>query len=291
MRRLVSAAILALGATALAAPPGQDPSLADALAKAGAYVSSYRTKASGIVLDEMLLLTEVGGVKMQVPQRVASDFLLINVSDRLFSLRDIYAIDTKPTRERVVRIVNELKEPTVAGWGRAERFAQENAHYLRANVVIWYSEPPLALRFIQTENQPGIEYKLEGRKRLNNVQTIGIGYKEKRSELKKYLLGTPSNPHASGRIWIDPATGAVHMTELWVQSDTDTARIQVNYAPDATLGVLIPKDASHSFDERERGTGMSSMGAGGAGRRMSFEANAKYTNPRYTPIDLSKIIR
>jgi hypothetical protein len=297
LRRRVSAAIAAIaafgafGVTALTAPQGQDPSLAEALTKAGAYVAGYRTKASGVALDEMLLLTEVGGVKMQVPRRVASDVVLLNISDRLLGMRDPYAIDTKPTRAPGPRIVNELKEPTVAAWQRVEQYAREGAHYLMANVVLWYSEPTLALRFIETDNQPGIEYKLEGRKRLNNVQTIGIGFKEKRSDLKKYLLATPSNPHSSGRIWVDPATGAIHMTELWVQSDTDTARVQVNYALDATTGLLVPKDAAHSFDERERGTGMSSMGAGGAGRRMSFEANAKYTNPKYTAIDLSKIIR
>ena len=291
MRRLVSAAILAVGVTALAAPRGQDPSLADAIAQAGAYITSYRTKASGVALDELFLLTEVGGVKMQVPRRVSSDVVLLNIADRLFGIRDPYAIDTKPTRAPGLRVVSELKEPTAAGWQRVQQYAQEGAHYLMANVVLWYSEPTLALMFIETHNQAGIEYKLEGRKRINNVQTVGIGFKEKKAEGRKYLLATPSNPHSSGRIWVDPATGAIHMTEFWVQSDTDTARVQVNYTFDATLGLLIPKDAAHSFDERERGTGISSMGAGGAGRRMSFEGNAKYTNPRYTAIDLSRISR
>jgi hypothetical protein len=104
-------------------------------------------------------------------------------------------------------------------------------------------------------------------------------------------MGTPSNPASSGRIWIDAATGAIHQTELWIQSDSDVARIQVLYAPDAKLGLLLPREANHTFEEYERGTGLSNMGAGGSGRRLRFESSAKYSNAQYTPIDLRKIAR
>ena len=292
VRRVLGPA-LAVSVFAVARPDArlQDPPLADLLGKSAEYVAAYRTKVSGAALDEMFLLTELGASQMRVPRRVASDVVLINISERLMSIRDPYAIDTRPTREPGLRIVNTLKEPTAVAWQRVQTFAQEGAYLLLANAVLWYSEPTLALRFIEAAHQPRMEYKLEGRKKLNNIQTTGIGFKEIRGEGKAYLLGTPSNPYASGRFWVDPATGAIHMTELWIQSDVDTARVQVSYAPDPGLGFLLPRDAAHSFQSRERGTGMTSMGAGGTDRRLAFEANAKYTNPRYTPIDLSKIYR
>jgi hypothetical protein len=285
-RALLAACVVA----AMAQVSAQDVPLPDALNKAAAYVATYRPKVSGVSLEELLLLTEMGTTQ-RVPRRLSSDIVLVNINDRLMALRDPFAIDTKPMRERQPRIVKALGEPTLASWQRVQEFTRENAYQLLANVVLWYSDPMLALRFIDAENQSRMTYKLEGRKKLNGVQVQGIGFKEKQERGKVYLLGTPSNPAASGRIWVDPATGAIHQTELWIQSDEDVARIQVIYAPDAKLGLLLPRDASHTFESYEKGTGLTNMGAGGAGRRMSFEANAKYTNAQYTPIDLSKIAK
>ena len=292
MRRAASAAILTIVVAAFPAAQSQDQALADALAKAGEYFAVYRVKASGVMLEEFLMLTEVAGQQMRVPRRVSSDVVLLNIADRLMSLRDPYAIDTNPTRDRRPRVIEQLKEPSAAGWKLVQAFSQEGAHLFLANVVLWYSEPTLALQFIDTANQPRMTYKIEGRKRINNVQVTGIGFKEVQERGKAYLLGTPSNPFSSGRIWIDPATGAIHQTELWVQSEEDTARVQVTYGPDPASGLLVPREAGHSFDWRERGSGMAgARTAGGVGIRMSFEATAKYTNVRYTPIDLSRIAK
>jgi hypothetical protein len=147
----------------------------------------------------------------------------------------------------------------------------------------------LALRFIEPDHQGRMTYKLEGRKKIDGVQVYGIGFKENREERKVYLLDTPDNPWCSGRIWIEPATGAIHLTELWVQSDTAVARVQVTYAMDAKINLLVPRDATHTFEMHEKGTGMTNMGAGGAGLGMTFESSAKYTNAQFTPLDLSKI--
>ena len=105
------------------------------------------------------------------------------------------------------------------------------------------------------------------------------------------MLGTPSNPQSSGRFWIDPATGAIHQTELWVQSDTDTARIQIVYAPDAKLGMLLPREATQTFESRERSAGLNSMSSSAAQSKLSFESTAKYSNATYVAIDLSRVVR
>jgi hypothetical protein len=206
-------------------------------------------------------------------------------------IRDPFAIDTKALREKQVRIIRALGEPTLAAWQRVQEYARENAFLMMSNVAVWYSDPMLALQFIETARQGTITYKLEGRKKINSVQVVGVGFKEKQADGKKYILGTPSNPSASGRIWVDPATGAIHQTELWIQSDTDVARISVVYTQDAKLNLLVPKDAQHTFEEYERGTGLANMGSGTPGRRASFESTAKYSNAAYTAIDLTKISR
>ena len=286
MVRMVLVAAIAVGTLVHAS--AQEPALADALGKAAAYVAQYRLKASGLAVEEQLLLTELASLR-PVPKRLASDLVLVNIQERLMALRDLYSVDTKPTRERQPRITRTLAEPTRAGWQQVQAFTKEGAYQFAANVVLWYGEPTLALQFVEEQHQKRMTYKIEGRKKMNGVEVYGIGFRETREERKVYLIDTPDNPHASGRIWINPASGAVHQTELWLQSDTAVARITVLYAPDAKLNLMVPKESTQTFEARERGTGITNMGSGGVNNSMKYEANAKYTNAQLTPIDLTKM--
>jgi hypothetical protein len=67
--------------------------------------------------------------------------------------------------------------------------------------------------------------------------------------------------------------------------------VQVVYAPDAKLGLLLPREASHTFEQREGGTGFNRAGSGGGTSRLRFESTAKYSNARHTPIDFGRIVR
>ena len=66
--------------------------------------------------------------------------------------------------------------------------------------------------------------------------------------------------------------------------------MQVQYAPDEKLGVLLPRSASHTFETRERGTNIDRTGDGYS-TRLNFESTATYSNPRYTPIDLNRMAK
>jgi hypothetical protein len=284
------AGMMAAAAVAVPDAAPQAPALDEVLRRGATYVSEYAGKLSGTTLEELMLLSENSGNRLIPPRRIASDLLLlrINQEGRIFGLRDPYAIDTKPLRERRPRIANALAEPTTDSWQVAQNHAREHAVYLGHNVVLWFSDPSLALQFISMPHQSRVTYKIEGNKRMNDTPVVGVGFKEKEEAGRQYLLNTPGNPIASGRLWIDPATGAIHQTELWVPSKTDTARLLVSYAPDKTLGLLLPKEASGTFEWREEASG-GNIGPGG--RRITFEANTKYSNPRHRPIDLSRIAK
>ena len=124
---------------------------------------------------------------------------------------------------------------------------------------------------------------------MNGAQVYGLGFKETDKDPSASILQMPGDPLASGRVWVEPGTGRIHQTEFWPQSSTDTARVQVQYAPDQKLGILLPRSASHTFETRERGTGFNGNADGGYSTRLSFESTATYSNPRYTPIDLNRM--
>ena len=286
LRVLTAAAIVASLNIPTAAQ--NNPSLRDLLERGAAYVAAYAPRVSGVVLDEQYMLVEIAGT-MTVPQRIASDLVLINVNGQTISLRDIYAVDTKPVRERTPRINALLATPTSAGWQLAQQYAQQSQHYFRAEVVLHASEPMLALQFLDELNQPKVTYRLDGRKKMNGVAVSGIRFQEPVARDKQYMLGTRGNAAASGRFWIDTETGAIHQTELWLESPTETARVQVSYAPDAKLGFVLPKEASATFEARQLGFGATNVGSGAFTARMRFECTVKYSNARHMPIDLTKI--
>ena len=286
------AAFLAL-APPLAAQKPPAPQLPELLKAGGDYVATYATKVSGVTLEEQFMLIENSSGQMGIPRRIGSDVVIVNVGGEITGLRDIYALDSKATRERSPRITQVLAQPTPANWQTAQRYARENAQFFQANVVLWFNDPTMALQFIAGRNQARSTFKLEGNKKMNGVQVYGVGFKETEAKGAKYLLAAAAegNPRSSGRFWIDPATGGIHMTELWIESETDSARMQVKYAPDGKLSILLPLEASHTFESREKGTGMNAMGTGNNMSRIAFQADVRYTNARYTPIDLGRISR
>lgn len=258
------------------------PTVDDLRKKAGEYIAEYSKTISGVTLEEQFLLVERTGGNTRVPLRIASDMVLFELDRFPIGLRDIYAVDTRPVRERQPRVINALKEPAGPNIELVRRYVRENASHLLHNIVLWYTDPLLALQFGSEANQPKITYKIDGNKKINGVQVFGLGYKET-SETDRVLSQVPGKAKSSGRLWVDPLTGAIHMTEFWVQSETDTIRIQVEFTLDKALKVLLPRRASHSLEWREMGSQYSDSVAMMA-QKLSFEGNSDYKQIGYTPI-------
>ena len=271
----------------------QAPSLADLLKLAGDYHSDFVNRISGVTLEEQYQLINITGGKMSSIIRISSDVVFVNLNGGVTGLRDGYAVDTKPLRERTPRITALLSSPTasVKDWETVIRFPGQSAPYFGLDLILKVNEPTFALRFISKDLQADLKYALDGRKKMNGVETMGIRFEEPAGQDKKYLIGTRGNARASGRIWVDPATGAAHQTELWLDSKADTANITVKYIPYPELKLVLPSESNETYEEREAASGPRDFNSrdnntGRSGSRISFQASAKYSKPTYAPIDL-----
>jgi hypothetical protein len=282
-RRLFIACALPL-LVAMAPPAAQAPELQDTVRRAGEYIEAYSTKVSGVSLEELFLLIETTGGQTRVPVRIASDVVLARMSSLLLGLRDPVSVDTRRIRERGPRLLAALRENTDASHEQAQRYVRENAAFLGHNVVIWYTDPVVALQFGAPANHSRLTFKLEGAKKLNGVQTYGLGFKEK-PDSTPVLDQIPGKAQSWGRLWVEAGSGAVHMTELWVQSQTDTVRSTITFEQDAKLSMLLPRKASHNLEWREYGSNVTGT-IGRATQKLSFEANAEYGNPQYVPLGI-----
>jgi hypothetical protein len=280
----ILAAVLTASVLAAPAAPRQEPSAPDLLKAVSAYLSAYGPALSGTVLEELAMITETTGARMTAPpKRVASDVTFIHATNGLIALRDAYAIDTKPIRERTLRVSAALSENSPGGQAKAQEYVRESFHHFVANIVLMGADPMLALKLVAPEHQSKLTYRIDGRRKVNDVAVTGLRFQEPTARDKVYVLGTPGNAHASGRFWTDPATGAVHAIDLWLESPTESASVTIQFGSDPAGKVLLPRQLSGTYEERELGAGPpSSQTARTTSRRV--EVVAKYSNPRHISI-------
>lgn len=268
----------------------QQPSVDELLRVTNEYITSYARKASGVSLQESYTLVNVSGGQMTVPLRLGSELVLVDVNGRLYSMRDTATVDGAKRRDpKVSRIMPLLVSPTQAGWKQAQLIADDSNQYFMSELIIRLNSPVLALHFVQPVNHAKFTYRVDGRKKINNVDTVGLRFEETRGELTKYMLGTRGNGYVRGRLWVDPATGAVHQTEMSLDSTTEGASVNVTYAPHKELNLLLPSKSGENYDTRPAPDNQINKGEGGYGGRFTYQANATYSNAAYTPVDLTKI--
>ena len=292
--RLAAAVVFFAGALQAAVPASTDqaPSLADLLKLAGDYHADYVNQISGVTLEEQYQLLDVTGGKMQAVTRIASDVVFVNLNGGVAALRDSFAVDSKPLRERTPRITALLAAPTAStkDWDTVVQFPSQSSMYFGLDLILKVNEPTFALRFIGKNLQGELKYSLDGRKKLNGVDTAGIRFEETAAQDKKYLTGSRGNVRAFGRIWVDVATGAVHQTELWLESKTETGNITVKYAPYPAVNLVLPTETTETYEERQAASGPRDLTRGvdsgrGSGR-VSYQASSKYSKATYQKIDL-----
>lgn len=293
--RLAVAVIVLAGAlsAANAASTQPQPSLPDLLKLVGDYHAEYGDNVSGTTLEEQYQLINITGDRMRSPVRISSDVVLVNANDGVAALRDIFAIDAKPTREHTPRITSLLASPaaTLKDWATVVRIPSENAVFFAIDIIVKVNEPVTAMRFIAYSAQARLKYKLDGKKKINGVQTVGVGFDEPAARDRKYLLGTRRNGRASGRIWVDPANGAIHQTELWVESKGESANVTVKFAPHPELNLILPVATTETYEERELSSAPGASAGSGVAWHNTFQASAKYSNATYQRIDLRKLKR
>ena len=290
---MIRSAIAAFLLSTLISSPaiGQELPLTDLLARAAEYHASYRTRVSGASVEEHYSLTRVVAGRMETPIRFVSDVVLLNVNGRITGLRDPFTVDNTRLREREARIVNTLTQPTLEGWKRAQAYAAEQNFRFLFDLILQMNDPAIALQFISSEMQPKMTFKIEKQEKLDGVPVVRIGFKENAESGKGAVLGTRGNAIAAGRLWIDPATGAVLKTELWANSPNESVTNTVLYAKGKELDLWLPSKMTENYSWKEMDDVASNRSVGAYGQRLTFQTNVIYSNPRHSPVDLTKVRR
>lgn len=256
------------------------PALPDLLKLASDYTVKYAHDLGVVAADEEFMQYETNSGRMGTPKRVMSQIVLIGQDDgSIGSFRDLVAIDNVPVRPKDDRLAALFKRPSAESVGSAEAMTDEAVKaYISPNLHL-LDKPTLALDLLRPENQVNYTYKIEGNKTLDGTPVVVLRFNEKG---KGHLMTSAS---ALGRYWIEPATGAVHQTELgFAGQGVPNIRATVKFTKDAQLGVLVPSELSETVEAGAAGGGMGDMGgatsSGQMGTREAAEGRATYTKYR-----------
>src|SRR5262245_31481762 len=151
--------VFAVGALGAAA---DTPTLQHVLARAAEYVAALEEQLSGIVSEEQYV-QEVRGRQRDVVEwrRLKSDLLLVRPigSRDWMQFRDVFEVDGIPVRDRQERLVEIFLSPTSNTQSQTTAIISESKRYNIGAVERSVNLLTLALRFLERNNQRGIELR------------------------------------------------------------------------------------------------------------------------------------
>jgi hypothetical protein len=262
--------LLAISAWLLAAR--QPAALDDMLKRAAGYVADFQKQLSGIVAEETYDQNVISRRNNSLVRRrqLRSDFLLVRPvgSEFYVEFRDVFEVDGRAVRDREERLSSLFLNPPPGAASQLERVARESARYNIGRVERTINTPVLALLFLGQRWQPRFKFTADERAPAEWV----IGYQEK---ARPTIIRRPDGRDlpASGRFWIDPATGAVRKSELVAHTGDLRTTLTVTYVQQQQLGFLVPAEM------RERHLTNTEVidGCARYGRFRQFQVNVDHT--------------
>ena len=249
----------------------QEPTIADVLARAGAYVATFNDDLAGIVAEEHYVQSwrrpsVLPGSRGDVISRreLLSDLLLVkpSPSSAWLQYRDVFDIDGVPVRDRAERLTRLFHAPSASSEAQAARIQDESARHNLGDIARTFNTPVFALQFLEAEHQTRFRFTRMNERRTAPVAAASSESGAFRVSTEVWVVqfeevGRPTIIHtrddrdvaARGRFWIEPNTGHVLMSELNVQERQRKGTVSVSYQSEPLLGLLVPVEMHERYDE------------------------------------------
>jgi hypothetical protein len=276
---LVARGVAQSGAAQSGALQPAEPSLDDVLARASGYVQDFEEHLAGIVAEEHYVQDSVAeaastvplsGVRAPNPRQhrdLTSDLLLVRPkgADRWVQFRDVYQVDGAPVRDRDERLSKLFLAPWSSISDQVKQIANESARYNIGSLDRNINVPVLPLLFLEPGLQSRFEFArvtvarpLAGQRAAVPralpdrsafavpADTWEIRYRETAPGTMIRTTADRDLP-ASGRFWIEPATGRVLITEFLLEDPLIRASIVVSYQSKPVAGFLVPLEMREEY--------------------------------------------
>jgi hypothetical protein len=256
----VFAAIVA-AVSVLRAQPAQPPDVELLLDKAGDYVEEYERTFVGLVAEEAYHQQvnvpaarqfDLRGFPLDTAAQrrdLKSDVLLVRApaGDRWIQFRDVFEVDGKPVRDRDERLTKLFLQPSADARRQEEDIVAASSRYNIGGINRTVNLPMLALTVLEAKNRAWFAFRIAKRGR----DTVELEYKEEERGHTMIHTNDDQPLPAHGRFTIDPQTGRVHASTLATETSTLRAQIDVSYASESTVGMLVPREMREKYTSKD----------------------------------------
>ena len=255
-------ALALIGLLAVAAPAADEPpALADLLVQVGRYVRGFQVDFATVISDETYrqrvhLLETIGGSDQtsKAERTMLSEMLFLWVpEDRgWLTVRNVLRVDRDPVADSRGRLERTLADPAPGMVSRMRRLRDENARFNIGRIQHNFSDPALALQFVDPSVQPRFTFTLRGRDNINGLVTWPIAFSERAAPTMITVDGR--NALATGMIWAT-SSGIVIRTRLALTDPTSRLHVEmvVAYGLDAKLGAWVPTRMDETYSQTRNG--------------------------------------
>jgi hypothetical protein len=234
----------------------QAPQLDVLLARLSAYLLDYETKVFELAAEEQykqwVKRRSGWGGDTVARRNLTSTYFLVRLptGQAWFGFRDVTRVDGHDARRQGRSMEQLLGERTVSAYDEAMAIVRENAKYNIGNIYRTINVPLQALDLLHPENRTRFDFSAAGQERVGGQDTEVIAFQE-RSVPTLVSDGFGGELLAHGRVWVDPATGAVFRTELGFNGASSLflkeSKIRVDYRRDPKLQVLVPSEMEETY--------------------------------------------
>jgi hypothetical protein len=254
-------------------PMAQGATLDQVLAKATDYVLEYQRTLAGVVSEETYVQRWQRRAGRDPETRtLRSDVLLTRPADatRFVLFRDVFEVDSRQVRDRDERLADLFLKPAGSQSRQVLRIIEESARYNIGDIGRTVNTPTLALVFLDPQYRERFQFE---RATDATPETIKAGDTSPelpaalapaadawvisyRETARDTMIGTGNGGRlpASGRFWVEAATGRVLVTELELRDDAVDAVVDVWYENAPAVGLLVPTVMRERYRQPRRGS-------------------------------------
>lgn len=242
-----------------AAEPARVVTLAAVLDQATAYVAEFERQFHVLAAEEEYVqeirrndavggnLTRAnpgggfqpgGAVRRHI---IRSDFALLRLDGGggWLPFRDAFELNGKRLRTQDDRLLDLLLEPSAGSFEDARRLSAETAKLYLGSVARTINIPTLALHMVQAELRPRFAFSRAGEETVHGRVAWTVDFKE---TARPTLVHTTRGLDLAltGRLWIEPATGAILKTQLTAADPVVRADITSTFRREGAMSIWVP---------------------------------------------------
>ena len=264
MRRIAAFLVALLVPALLTAE--ERPPLQAILSSVTDYVVRFENTIQGMVAEENYVQDADKSDRPFVTHReLKSDLLLVRNESGQFGyvqFRDVFNVDGDAVRDRSDRLTKLFLDPSMSARRQAVEIMSESARYNIGSVERNINVPLIALMLMDPMYRSHFKYSVDtdrkgvprGMPKSPAFTLAGdawvIEYDE--TATPTVVRGDDEDAKSHGRVWVDPATSRVLMTEMIVEAKTVRSTIRVSYQSAPIASLLLPVEMRETYVVKKR---------------------------------------